>query len=172
MAQNCCLITNCLSWSWLEHTRAVLVRKSLERPPALQYNLPPRWSLIKKVLGDVRRWYQCGSLTSTSLSLEYQHHHQPPHHTTRAALLQPLLDLMCGEAREEEKWYQNTNSILISSSLQSLSDQGRTPNIHILPTTFQQTSDPTLSSLLCWARLSSIQILLGRNVQNILFIKA
>ena len=43
-----------LSWSW-STTRAGLVRKSLVRPPALQYNLPPRWRLIKKVLGDLIR---------------------------------------------------------------------------------------------------------------------
>lgn len=30
----------------------LVVRKWLEQPPASQYNLPPRWRLIKKVLGD------------------------------------------------------------------------------------------------------------------------
>ena len=33
-------------------TRAGGGGNHLERPPASQYNLPPRWSLIKKVLGD------------------------------------------------------------------------------------------------------------------------
>ena len=159
MAQNCCLITNCVSWSlagaWLEleHTRAGLVRKSLVRPPALQYNLPPRWRLIKKVLGDHIRPAQ---------TLQHLSHWS----IYWTCLLLSYSNLCWTWWCWAGGWGNNRNDIKhkfhCDPQFFTMLCSASNPPTNIWPS----------SGLLCRAGFSSIHILLGRNVQNILFIKA